>query len=121
MRTIKECVPVLEQKLNSLKQILNACQQHEDSGESNLRIVNANLISSELQEIIKFLELGEDDFGCEIVPKEQFQQTTKLSEIVRIEYDGLFGAIASCSRFPIEDPFYVVFSETIDKAINFKI
>jgi hypothetical protein len=119
MRTIKDCVPILEQKSSSLNKVLSV--SYEDEDQKNSRIVNAEIFSSELQDIIGFLNSGEEDFGCEVVPKEQFQQITKMAEIVRLEYDGLFCSIASCSRFPIENPFFVVFSENLDDALNFSI
>lgn len=121
MRTIKDCVSILDQKLTSLNKILSTHHSQDDDPVTNSRILNAQIFALELQDIIAFLNLGEENFGCEVVPKEQFQQTTKMSEIARLEYDGLFGSIASCSRFPIEEPFLVVFSATIDDAINFKI
>jgi len=120
MRTIRNCAPILEQKLSSLNKVLLSAS-HEDYQITNSRILNAQIFTSELQEIIAFLNAGEEDFGCEIVPKEQFYQTTKMSEIARMEYDGLFCAVASCSRFPIENPFFVVFSANIEDAINFAI
>ena len=66
MRTIKDCVPILEQKSISLNKVLSV--SYEDEDQKNSRIVNAQIFSSELQDIIEFLNSGEEDFGCEVVP-----------------------------------------------------
>ena len=120
MRTTKDCIEILQKKFENLSRLLDAHTSDAEAEAVNPRIENAKVFLSELKDIMEILSFGDDDFWCDIVSKEIFYRIFDTSAFPRKDYDGIFGAIASCSQYPVNQRFLIVYIADFDDVINFK-